>query len=94
MPFIDWGGQPIWVGLIRGVVGAIIAGLLAYFIAKGVGNSEEMARNIGAVAVLTPLGALFTYGVYDQSRANNNIVISGDVPEAAEGISVRKKAGV
>ena len=87
---IDWGNSPIAVGLARGVVSAIIAGAIAYFGAQLAGTPEETARLMGYVAGLTPLGALFALGGYDQYRADHGIVISGDVPVASSELRVTK----
>lgn len=80
---LDWGNSPIVVGLVRGIISAIIAGLIAYFGAQGTGVSEDQARIVGYIAVLTPLAALFSLGGYDQVRANRGIIQAGDVPVVA-----------
>lgn len=85
---IDWGGSPIVVSLIRGIIGAGVAGGLAYIGALQAGLPEQQARLTGVAAFLAPLGTLLAFGVSDQNRANNNIVIAGDVPEAAPGVKV------
>lgn len=80
---LDWGNSPLAVGLSRGIAAAIVAGLIAYFGAQLAGTPEETARMIGYVAALTPMGALFSLGAYDQNRANNGVVQAGDVPISA-----------
>jgi hypothetical protein len=85
---IDWGGSPIAVSLIRGIIGAIIAGALAYIAALQTGLPEDQARLVGIAAGLAPLGTLVAFGASDQNRANNNVVIAGDVPEAAPNVRV------
>lgn len=90
---IDWGNSPIAVGLARGVISAAIAGAIAYFGAQLTGTPEETARLMGYVAALTPLAALFGLGAYDQQRANNGVVIPGDVPVASEELRVAKVTG-
>lgn len=80
---LDWGNSPVLVGLIRGIIGAIIAGAIAYVGAQISGTPEHMARLLGYAAALAPLGALFSLGLYDQGRANNGVVQAGDVPISA-----------
>jgi len=87
---INWGNSPIAVGLARGIISAFIAGAISYFGAQLAGTPEETARLMGYVAGLTPLGALFALGAYDQQRANNGVVIPGDVPEASAELRVTK----
>jgi hypothetical protein len=89
---IDWGGSPIAVGLVRGLIAAILIGTLQALIVHNGGNvSWETAITAGATAGIPVLLALLGYGAADQNRANNNIVIPGDVPEAAEGVVVKVK---
>lgn len=87
---LDWGNSPIAVGLTRGIISAIIGGAIAYYGAQLAGTPEETARLMGYVAGLTPLGALFALGLSDQNRANNGVVIAGDVPEASSELKVTK----
>lgn len=87
---IDWGSTPMWVSLTRGVIAAILIGLVNALIVHGnAGVSWEAAITAGAIPGITALLVLLGYGASDQARANNNIVIPGDVPVAAEGVVVK-----
>jgi hypothetical protein len=89
---IDWGSAPIWVSLVRGVIAALLIGIVnALVVHMTPGVSWEAAISSGAIPAITALLVLLGYGASDQNRAANNVVIAGDVPEAAEGVVVKVK---
>lgn len=85
---IDWGESPIAVSLVRGVIAAVLVGASSYLVASMGGSPDDVALKIGMSSAIPSLLVLLGYGASDQNRANNDIVIAGDVPEAAEGVRV------
>lgn len=85
---IDWGGSPIAVSLVRGVIAAILVGASSYLVASMGGTPDDVAFKIGMSSAIPSLLVLLGYGASDQNRANNNVVISGDVPVAAHDVKV------
>lgn len=89
---IDWGNSPIVVGLIRGIIAAILIGILQALIFKSTGTNVtwESAVTAGAISGIPTLLALIGYGAADQNRANHGVVIPGDVPVASSELRVTK----
>lgn len=87
---IDWGSSPIAVGLIRGVIAAILITLYFTIQGRSSGMEWEPALYDGAQWGIPVLLALLGYGIADQNRANNGIAIQGDVPVASSELKVTK----
>lgn len=89
---IDWGDSPIAVGLIRGIIAALLIGVLQALIFRSSSDTVtwEAAITAGAISGIPTLLALIGYGAADQRRANNGVVIPGDVPEASPALRVTK----
>ena len=88
---IDWGNSPMAVGLIRGVLGALLTGVLyglKAYVYDGV--TWQQAVGQGSIPAVTALLVLLGYGAVDQNRANIGKVNPGDVPVA---IAARTQGG-
>jgi hypothetical protein len=81
----DWGGTPLANATIRGLVAAIILGLLigakAYWFDA---ETVEQAIGKGIIPALAAILALLGYGAIDQKRANDGKVNASDVPVQIE----------
>jgi hypothetical protein len=87
---IDWGNSPITVGLVRGVIAALLIALYFTLQGRAAGMEWEPALYDGAQWGIPVLLALLGYGLADQNRANHGIAIKGDVPVASEELKVTK----
>lgn len=85
MSLTSWGNSPMTVGLIRGIVVAILVGALAALKAYyNDGVVLDQAIGQGLIPAVISLLALLGYGAADQARVGAGKVNAGDVPVAIE----------
>jgi hypothetical protein len=77
---IDWGQTPIANALVRGIVAALLSGVLAGVIRLQMGAILNEAILTGVAVAIPPLVSLTGFGLADQSRADRGKVIASDVP--------------
>ena len=80
----DWGGTPLANGAVRGFLAAVIVGFLYAIYGWQSGQPLDQAVAAGMVPMLLALLSLLGYGIVDQNRANNGVVIASDVPVQIE----------
>lgn len=77
---VDWGNTPLANGAVRGVLAALLFGVVAGIARLQQGFTVEDAVITGAAVALPAFLALLGYGGVDQNRANTGVVNPADVP--------------
>ena len=81
---IDWGGTPLANAGVRGIVAAIITGVIAAAISLLQGMDLEFSVLTGVTACLPLILWLLGYGAWDQKRVGDGAVNPADVPVQIE----------
>lgn len=81
---VDWGNTPLANGAVRGVLAALLFGVIAGIARLQQGFTVQDAAITGAAVALPAFLALLGYGSVDQNRANQGVVNPADVPVQIE----------
>jgi hypothetical protein len=77
---VNWGETPLANSAVRGIIAAIITGVLYAIYGYQDGNPLDQSIMAGAIPMLLMFLGMLGYGVADSDRAQKGVVNAADVP--------------